>query len=217
MYKQRAPLREKLCQSCGTNPTTRESTYVFFSYVLVHIENSTNVTQGINASLLSTRTTIAMGAKHLWDFFLQDIKKNKSQNLSDYKGKRFGVDLSIWLHQVLSLDEVVLSVNCIPPYPPTAIRKVLTRRIRCLRRNEIEPVIFTDGVPHPMKVSARLVRDSPKKVSSQNLEIFYAKGKRGDKITEEERISAQYKLVRCNQDYPSDRQCTYSKILPRWQ
>ena len=41
-----------------------------------------------------------------------------------------------------------------------------------------------------MKVSARLVRDSPKKVSSQNLEIFYAKGKRGDKITEEERISA---------------------------
>ena len=42
LYKQRAVLREKLCQSCGTNPTTRESTYVFFSYVLVHIENSTN-------------------------------------------------------------------------------------------------------------------------------------------------------------------------------
>ena len=127
-----------MCQSCGTNPTTRESTYVFFSYVLVHIENSTNASMH---HYYQQERQLQWGRSISGTSFCRIYKKNKSQNLSDYKGKRFGVDLSIWLHEVLSLDEVVLSVNCIPPYPPTAIRKVLTRRIRCLRRNEIEPVI----------------------------------------------------------------------------
>lgn len=131
-----------------------------------------------------------MTIQDLWKSILSRVKEAPKVKLVSQRGKKVGVDISVWIHQILAYDEVVLHLLSAPAYRPHRLLKELERRHGILVRAGIVPLYVFDGCDHPMKSATREERDSPRAAARQWLADFYERGKTGGTITDEEREEA---------------------------
>jgi hypothetical protein len=92
--------------------------------------------------------------KDLWSSILKRVKEAEKVSLRSLCGSRIGVDISVWIHQILSYDEVVLHLSSQPAYRPHRLIQELERRHNILLKSGIEEknILYVfDGLGHPMK------------------------------------------------------------------
>ena len=91
-----------------------------------------------------------MGIKEWWKWALGDFKDSKYRDLSEFKGKRFAVDFSIFANKLCSKDVDKLATTCSPRYAAPNLLQYMMELHRNLSR-DIVPVYVFDGIPPPIK------------------------------------------------------------------
>jgi len=64
-----------------------------------------------------------------------------------------GIDVSIWLHQILTYQQAADQFHTIPNIPCEAVLKVIKDRLRNLSLNKLSPLMVFDGFNNPLKAS----------------------------------------------------------------
>ena len=92
-----------------------------------------------------------MTIKDWWDQALGTFKADKPfRDLSDFEGKKFAVDISIFLNKFLRSDVNKLASTSSPPYPcPDLIQSVMDFHGKISK--VIHPVYVIDGVAPSIK------------------------------------------------------------------
>ena len=93
-----------------------------------------------------------------WSQVLPNVKRT-SQTLEKWKGKRIGVDFSIWVHKAQNRKEAIFSFSITPRYAPDAVYEACKQKICCLLRQDIVPVLVFDGKRHTMKAPVHKKRE----------------------------------------------------------
>lgn len=107
---------------------------------------------------------------------LRDGSKKKN-NLKELKGKRVGVDLSVWLHELYARQDFAHDFHCLPPVDLfNHVAWLLDEYHSLFKTNSVTMVLFADGCPHPGKGETDKERRAKIDV---NIEEFRALQKNG--------------------------------------
>ena len=95
-----------------------------------------------------------MGIKDWWDSALGLFRYSEHHDISEFKGKRFGVDISIFLNQNLSSDVDKLACTSNPVYPsPDLLQHIM--EIHRYFSKWFTPVYVFDGLAPDVKKSEK--------------------------------------------------------------
>jgi hypothetical protein len=127
-----------------------------------------------------------MTVKELWKHCLKGIKKKATILLKNVPEGRIGVDISVWLHILCSIDDVVLTMLSSPAYAPDNVLRCLKNKNRELKDAKKTLVYCFDGFGHPMKMETTKNRRAENEKAKQWLCDFYERGKAGETIGDNE-------------------------------
>lgn len=134
-----------------------------------------------------------MGINHLWQHALapcKDKKINPPVPLSHFKGKKLGIDLSVWIHEIGKKTPTCLQLYFDPSRPnsPTQLINDIKARAYILQRSRIIPIFVIDGHPHPVKAATIANRREKIQKARQDMSMFfYLCISSPDKITNDDR------------------------------
>lgn len=112
-----------------------------------------------------------MGIKDFWTHALEGIKSTDYIPFKDAAGKKFAVDMSIWLYKLVKTEPVALCLNSSPPYPPIQLLHVLRSWIQKIREDGPKLLFVFDGGRHLVKHVARDERES-----MHNKSLIFSRG-----------------------------------------
>lgn len=144
-----------------------------------------------------------MGPKEFHKNCLGGLKSKPTLDLDALQGLHVGVDVSIWLHALCSIDDVAVGMNMEPTYPPDIVVPLVQSWHTEITSHNATLKYFFDGCDHPMKSITRRKRHADLQAARDWLQSFYAKGLRGEPITEEDRNKALTQTKKAT--YPDER------------
>ena len=106
-----------------------------------------------------------MGVDDLWTKVLTNVKKRNKVDITEFPGKRFGVGISIWMHQVCILKEVVYCLISSPRYYPESFLQDMKEKHNKLVQNGLILYCVFDRRNHTIKLVKK----------TQNADIYKAK------------------------------------------
>jgi exonuclease-1 len=109
--------------------------------------------------------------KFLNKFYPTD--KFRSDDLSELKGLRVGIDAHVILHRALGSPEAARQFHTLPPVPVTHVRTYFRKFLQKLIKEGCTPVVVTDGANHPMK-HAKHERDRERLAGEEQLRKLLA-------------------------------------------
>lgn len=131
----------------------------------------------------------------MFELNFKPVKEKCRKPLKHFAGKRIGVDLSVWLHQICSRDSVVHCLTSTPPYPLDAVVVDIKERCKAIVAEGPELYFVADGFRHSMKSVARATRDRRLNTAKKWLHDFYKDAREGIPITEERRAKLNKNLA----------------------
>ncbi len=119
-----------------------------------------------------------MGVSHFWSLGLspvKDITKNPYKSLDTLQNKTVGVDLSVWIHQIISTSPVYLKLCFDKPRKVEEVLNFISKHVNILQKYGITIIPVLDGKEHGMKKIALQKRNKTRQTCKSGIESFFQK------------------------------------------